>query len=485
VFLYCFYTCLRLRLLFKTIHGHILFRAGKNTASPGTKHLLRGTMYKVHWGERRTSHPSGVSGRRARHDRNVLLQFSLFMLAVIALASVTLGFVLAGFVRGHVIRMHAAFYAESLSPNFTGVFVPGSTTDFRALKADLEHAGRLPHIKGFAVWDASGNVLFGDAFFDAFLTVDDPLRIALDGSVHFVYDSDPGYSIFKPFRGDLFLFLPVKDSMANVSGVIGLRESDDGLSAELGAAAQAIVRYVILAGIAIYGCLFLLYYRSYRRQKTATDRLEQSQASIIFAMSSLSSLRDLETGGHLERCSEYVRLLATRLRAESTFRSYIDDEYIRALAGIAPLHDIGKVGIDDAILRKPGKLTNEEFDAMKEHSAMGADILRAARERLPFHSQLELAVELTRHHHERWDGRGYPDGLKGEAIPLSARIMAIADVYDALRSERYYKKAMPHAEAVGVIEQGAGSQFDPRIVPVFSLHHKDFESIFEYGRCAK
>jgi HD-GYP domain-containing protein (c-di-GMP phosphodiesterase class II) len=423
---------------------------------------------------------SSMGGGRGKsdRDRNVLLRFSVFMFLVVAGSAGILGLALTDFVRGHLIRMHGAFYAESLATGLGEKLSIGRPEDFAALREDLERSGRLPHVKELVIWNALGKRLYGND--DQFPpdTVDKPIQKAIEGSVHFNYEIKQEASLLKPFRGDIFLYLPVKNASAKVVAVLGLRESNDALIDDLDESARAIALYVAIAGCVIYGALFLLYYRSYRRQRTSTERLKQSQDSIIFAMSSLSSLRDQETGGHLERCSEYVRLLAIWLRKEKAYKSYIDDEYVRNLASIAPLHDIGKVGIDDAILRKPGKLSPDEFELMKRHSELGAGILRAAKERLSFHSHLELAIGLTRHHHERWDGKGYPDSLKGETIPLSARIMAIADVYDALRSERYYKKAMTHAEAISTIRDGSGSQFDPGIISVFLTSHSEFESVF-------
>lgn len=418
-------------------------------------------------------------GKIKDRESNVLLQFSLFMLAIVLLVSGFLAIALSSFVQGHVIRMHAVFYGEGLAPSFRSAMARSEEVDFQRLRNELEAAGRLPHIKDLAIWSSSGDVLLKGSTATLGRDSKDALAIALGGAVHFVYGPGVGLSLLNRFHGDLFLYVPIKGANARVVGVIGLLESDEGLSEDLGKAARAIALYVALAGIVIYLTLFILYFRSYRKQKMTNERLRQSQDSIIFAMSSLSSLRDQETGGHLLRCSAYVNLLASRLRNEKAFRSYIDHEYIRTITSVAPLHDIGKVGIADAILRKPGKLTDEEYEAMKEHSVLGADILRAARSRLPFHSQLELAIELTRHHHERWDGKGYPDGLVGEAIPLSARLMALADVYDALRSERYYKKAMSHDEAIKLIVDGAGKQFDPNIVAVLTANQESFSAIFE------
>lgn len=424
---------------------------------------------------------SRAHGKKDDRERNVLLQFSIFMFVIVVLVSGFLAVSLSSFVQDHVIRMHGVFYAEGLAPSFQTAFARGKAEDFQQLWTELEAAGRLPHVKDLVVWNASGKVMLGSGVKSFAQNGKDALATALRGTGHFVHNPGVGLSLFDRFHGDFAFYLPIKDASARVVGVIGLLESDEDLSEDLGKAARAIALYVTLAGIAIYATLFLLYFSSYRKQRMTTERLRQSQDSIIFAMSSLSSLRDQETGGHLERCSAYVGLLASKLKADKDFRSYIDNDYIRTIASTAPLHDIGKVAIADAILRKPGRLTDEEYQVMKEHSILGADILRAARARLPFHSQLELAIELTQHHHERWDGKGYPDGLAGEAIPLSARIMALADVYDALRSERYYKKAMTHDEAIKLIADGAGSQFDPKIVSVLVANHESFAAIFDNG----
>lgn len=417
---------------------------------------------------------------RKKKDResNVLFQFSVFMLLIVGFVSVSLAIALSAFVQDHVIRMHGVFYAEGLAPSLLNAFNSGEAQDFLRLRRDLEAAGRLPHVKDLAIWDSSGNIILGGTKLATTGAEKDSLAIAQKGSVHYAYRAGAGLSLFDRFHGDLILFLPIKDAAGRVVGILELLESDEGLSGDLGRAARAIALYIALAGMFIYAALFSLYFRSYRKQKATTERLRQSQDSIIFAMSSLSSLRDQETGGHLTRCSAYVKQLASKLSEKKPFKSYIDSDYVRTLSSVAPLHDIGKVGIADAILRKPGKLTAEEFEAMKDHCALGANILSAARARLPFHSQLELAIELTRHHHERWDGKGYPDGLAGETIPLSARLMAIADVYDALRSERYYKKAMSHEEAIKLIAAGAGSQFDPRIVAILVANQECFAAIF-------
>ncbi len=162
-----------------------------------------------------------------------------------------------------------------------------------------------------------------------------------------------------------------------------------------------------------------------------------------------------------------MRILAERLRDQPRYAGSLDDEMIDMLFKSAPLHDIGKVGVPDAILLKPGKLTDEEFAAMKKHVTLGRDAIMVAERQLGGDSFLRIAREIAETHQEKWDGSGYPHGLKGEEIPLSGRLMAVADVYDALISKRVYKPAYPHSRAVTMIAEGRGTHFDPAIVDVF------------------
>lgn len=187
----------------------------------------------------------------------------------------------------------------------------------------------------------------------------------------------------------------------------------------------------------------------------------------IFALARLAESRDPETGQHLERVRTYARILAQEVADVSGLGDTIDGEFIRLIYATSPLHDIGKVGIPDAVLLKPGKLTPEEFTVMKKHAAIGAETLDAAFKKYPRARFLQMAREIAASHHERWDGKGYPCGLRGMEIPLSARIVSIADVYDALTSKRVYKDAFPHDEAVRIIREGSGTQFDPRLVEAF------------------
>ncbi|PKO50121.1 MAG: two-component system response regulator, partial [Betaproteobacteria bacterium HGW-Betaproteobacteria-21] len=203
-----------------------------------------------------------------------------------------------------------------------------------------------------------------------------------------------------------------------------------------------------------------------------------TQLVTIRALAHLAETRDPETGNHILRTQAYVRLLATRLQHHPRFSAVLDDRYIELLARSAPLHDIGKVGIPDHILQKPGRLTPDEWAIMMTHSRLGAEAIELAEQDieqpLPF---LALAKEIARWHHERWEGGGYPDGLKGDDIPVSARLMALADVFDALITQRVYKPAMPFSDACELIVAGRGAHFDPDIVDAFLAGFDDFVAI--------
>lgn len=214
-----------------------------------------------------------------------------------------------------------------------------------------------------------------------------------------------------------------------------------------------------------------------------TRELHAVQEVTIMAMASLAETRDNETGNHIRRTQHYVRALATHLRMHPRFSSLLTLEHIELLFRSAPLHDIGKVGIPDRILLKPGPLDPDEFEVMKTHTRLGHDAIAHAEKMLNTpDSFLRFAREIALSHQEKWDGSGYPEGLSGENIPTSARLMAVADVYDALISKRYYKPAFSHEEAVHKIRDGRGSHFDPDIVDAFLDIHETFRDIAERYR---
>jgi putative two-component system response regulator len=209
-----------------------------------------------------------------------------------------------------------------------------------------------------------------------------------------------------------------------------------------------------------------------------TQEVVATQEVTILTMASLAETRDNETGNHIRRTQFYLRALAEKLRHHPRFSHFLDDSTIDLLFKSAPLHDIGKVGIPDHILLKPGRLTPEEFEIIKTHCMLGRNAIIAAERRLgaelPF---LSFAKEIAYSHHERWDGTGYPEGLSGDDIPISGRLMSVADVYDALISRRVYKEGMPHEKAVGIIVMNKDTCFDPDMVDVFVEAADEFMQI--------
>jgi putative two-component system response regulator len=211
------------------------------------------------------------------------------------------------------------------------------------------------------------------------------------------------------------------------------------------------------------------------REKVA--EITDSQLATIVALAGLAESRDDDTGEHIERTRGFCRALAEQLRRGSPYAAEISDSFIDAIDYSSALHDVGKVGIPDAILLKPGKLTPEEFGVMKTHTTIGAHALRSAHTRYQRNVLLSMGIEIARSHHEKWDGSGYPHGLAGQQIPLSARIVAIADVYDALRSRRVYKPPFDHDASVRIILEGSGGHFDPVVVDAFQVVAEVFATI--------
>ena len=199
----------------------------------------------------------------------------------------------------------------------------------------------------------------------------------------------------------------------------------------------------------------------------------------VFALAKLAESRDPETGEHLERMREYCVILGEQLGREGPYTEQVDHEFLADLYRSSPLHDIGKVGIPDAILLKPGRLTIEEFQIMKQHSAIGAHALAEAAQHSDSGRFLKMAIDIARHHHERFDGSGYPDGLAGEDIPLCARIVAVADVFDALTTQRIYKRPVEPLVAKAMIESESGKHFDPAMVAAFLLCFDDFLKVHQ------
>jgi putative two-component system response regulator len=281
-------------------------------------------------------------------------------------------------------------------------------------------------------------------------------------------------------------------SVAKEPAAVALKQGTESVSAEeaddevpaWAIQAMAFGWIVVLQSVVAY----LVLIRSQeettsKRRKAESVSLQQfkellrTRDAVIFGLAKLTESHDAETGYHLERIAVYSTRLASAIRFNPRYFGQITSSFIRLIGISSALHDIGKVGVRDAILLKPGKLEQQEWPKMQSHVAIGVRCVRQIESRLGKSSFLKMASEIILGHHERWDGLGYPRGLAGEEIPLAARIVAIADVYDALSSNRVYRDAIPHEECVEMIREGAGRQFDPALVDVFLTLAEEFHDI--------
>ena len=266
------------------------------------------------------------------------------------------------------------------------------------------------------------------------------------------------------------------------------QEGDETMGFELGAVdyiTKPITPAILLARVSTH--LTLQEARNYlatqneileHQVEARTRQLAALQDAIITAMAAMAEARDNDTGHHILRTQHYIRELARQMSLDARYANELDEKMIDILFKSAPLHDIGKVGVPDRILLKPGKLTDEEFTEMKRHTIYGRDAIIAAEKKLDVPERfLVVARDIAFSHHEKWDGTGYPQQLAGEATPLSARLMALCDVYDALTTERVYKAAFPHEKATQIIFEGKGKHFDPDVVEAFDAIQPRFAQI--------
>ena len=213
------------------------------------------------------------------------------------------------------------------------------------------------------------------------------------------------------------------------------------------------------------------------RVQSQVRQISETQMAAIFAMSKLAESRDPETGEHLERMREYCKFIAEQMSKLDKYANTIDNAFVENIYAASPLHDIGKVGIPDSVLIKPGKLTEDEWVIMRTHPVIGADTLRAVDEQHPGNQFINVGVAIAEAHHEKWDGSGYPYAMKGEEIPLEARILALGDVYDALTSQRCYKKAFSREKTNTIIQESIGSHFDPDVGEIYVENEEEFAKI--------
>ena len=204
-----------------------------------------------------------------------------------------------------------------------------------------------------------------------------------------------------------------------------------------------------------------------RNIRRLSDSTAKMQDGLIVTMADMVENRDSDTGAHIQKTAAYVKIIVEGLKKKGYYTEKITPKFMSDVVRSAPLHDVGKINISDKVLNKPGKLDDEEYEIMKTHTTHGKKIMEDAISTVAGENYLKEARNMAAYHHERWDGKGYPEGLHGEVIPLSARIMAVADVFDALTSPRVYKPAFPVEKALSIIEEGKGTQFDPKCVEVF------------------
>lgn len=203
------------------------------------------------------------------------------------------------------------------------------------------------------------------------------------------------------------------------------------------------------------------------------------QSGLIMVLADMVENRDQSTGDHIKKTAAYVRIILEKMREMGYHKEELTDEYVEDVVKSAPLHDIGKIQVSDAILNKPGKLTDEEFEIMKSHAKAGQRIIEQTIQTMPEADYLREAMNLATYHHEKWNGKGYPYGLTGEDIPLSARVMAVADVFDALVSRRCYKEPFSFEKAMSIIAEGAGQHFDPQVAEAFLASGEEVKEVLQ------
>ncbi|MCR5212839.1 MAG: HD domain-containing protein [Eubacterium sp.] len=268
---------------------------------------------------------------------------------------------------------------------------------------------------------------------------------------------------------DMFTVYPINSIASMIDGFVEVKDDQEKLDAQVRKLRKLDIRtddeiekmYISLCKMAAGTAEQLREIRYY------TESTAKMQNGIIITMADMVESRDSDTGAHIQKTAAYVRIILNGLKKKGYYAEKLTPKYMADVEMSAPLHDVGKVNIPDSVLNKPGKLTPEEYEIMKTHTTAGKEIIEKAISTVKGESYLREARNMAGYHHERWDGKGYPEGLHGEVIPLSARIMAVADVFDALASPRVYKPAFPFEKAIAIIQEGSGTQFDPKCVEVF------------------
>ena len=262
------------------------------------------------------------------------------------------------------------------------------------------------------------------------------------------------------------------------SGVMRIVAEQGNLQAADGSYGYEIMSFIGISSVAafIMTITIIVLIMQGNKRSFYHERVTNMQSGMITFMAEVVENRDDNTGGHIRRTAKYVEGISKQLKGKGAYSDILTDAYMRDMVVAAPLHDIGKIHIPDAVLNKPGRLTDEEFEIMKTHTTAGKELLAHAKTELGESEYLNMATEMAAYHHEWWNGRGYPYGVSGEDIPLCARIMAVADVFDALTSKRCYKDAMPLEKAYAIIREESGTHFDPVVVEAFFAVAEDIEN---------
>ena len=426
---------------------------------------------------------------------NTIVQYSIIMFLMVATTATILATSLSRKITDYMIESHIEQY-----PNIVSVIAShnSSISDFfqksgkgihpNEAKKLFEGFQKIGDVFRIKVWNLNGIVIWSDRA--------DIIGEDYSDNSHFIKARSGliDYDLGEPHHDEddfssheknehtseqtkeriLEIYTPVV-SNNQVIGVLELYEADEDLYASIEESIRFVWYFMGITGLILYILQFFIFYQSYQKLRRINHQVRETQSVTLSALADLAETRDNETGKHLDRTAQYVKLLASALQNNSEYATYLSDEYIRHLTISAPLHDIGKVGVPDQILQTPGKLTEDDFELMKKHCKYGADTLINAENKLSFRSFLKIAIQLTSSHHEKWNGMGYPKGFKGDEIPLSARIMCLADVYDALRTERVYKKTFSHEKSKQIILDDSGTHFDPKIVEAFLEMEKEFE----------
>ncbi|PKL16901.1 MAG: hypothetical protein CVV49_13755 [Spirochaetae bacterium HGW-Spirochaetae-5] len=422
-------------------------------------------------------HMKGKVKTKLNITGNILIYYTVIILVMVIAVSSLMGIIISRYQENHLLIAHIEFYPELINvlvdkdPTILQTLSGKKSSGISDNKSSVAGMLAIKGVSSAAIINTNGEIaaqsnlnltLKGISLNQQFIK-------ALSGSTGYEYT-------IKDNDRSLILYIPVK-SGNDIKGVVYLSENGSHLTSIIHGSRFTAWLIISLSGLLLYILLFYIFYHSFRKQKKINEHLWQTQDVTIFALGYQAELRDLETGKHIERTSAYVSIIAKELKKHEKYKTYMTDDYISDLVRSAPLHDIGKVAIPDSILRKPGKLTDEEYLIMQTHPEHGSDILEKAEERLTFPSFFKIAIQMSKYHHEKWNGTGYPSKLSGVDIPLSARIMALADVYDALSSARPYKEAFSHEKCISIIKDESGKSFDPEIVGIFLTKEQEFKNV--------